>query len=274
MSSDSSSKPGSGLHDTIITLPVAAIVALGLLAIGGLVFAGWAALSPVQGLQEVAAPLIVVLAPLLFAVVAAVGVRRASVGQIDRLVASFLDVTVRQRLELACGDAKRQRYPFSRVSLVRASEGRSYVEFLLHWAHDTWAPVTVGVKMNVFNIEVFADLPLRWPAAQPEPTLETHFIGPDSLDVVARHAVLQHFQGAIQGSVAEGYEVRATLKPLAGGAVKLHLSIRQKLREHFLASPYLKRYFAEDVAIVVGVIYNEWAESGMALLSPRTGGAE
>ena len=36
------------------------------------------------------------------------------------------------------------------------------------------------------------------------------------------------------------------------------ISFRQKLRENFLSSPFLKRYFTEDAAIAVGVLYKEW----------------
>lgn len=245
---------------------MAAIGTLAALLLVGLAAALWTALEGPKDLRETAGHLLVVLSPLLLAVIAAIGVRRTSTKQIDRLVATFLDVSVKQRLEMACGAHADDDFPFpfSRVELSRPSAGRSYAQFRLHWAQGQRPPTLVWVKMNVINIEVVARLPVRCPDAAPGPVLETHFIDDHNLELLTRHPVLRHFHGTIQGAVAEGYQIRAHLEGRDPGHAELQLSLRQKLREHFLSSPYLKRYFAEDVTIAIGVIFSEWRASGLA----------
>lgn len=249
-----------------MTLPLAAIATLAVLLVAGLTASLWTALEGPKELRETAGHLLVVLSPLLLAVVAAIGVRRTSTKEIDRLVATFLDVSVKQRLEMACLSHADTDFPFpfSRVELARPSNGRSYAQFRLHWAQGQRPPAHVWVKMNVINIEVVARLPVRCPDAAPGPVLETLFIGDHNLDVLTRHPVLRHFHGTIQGAVAEGYQIRAHLEGRDAGHAELQLSLRQKLREHFLSSPYLKRYFAEDVTIAIGVIFSEWRTSRLA----------
>jgi hypothetical protein len=155
------------------------------------------------------------------------------------------------------------------VRLREPSDGRSYAFFEFEWAQAQprldAVPANVGIKTNVFNFEVFTTLALQ-PDCAPRAALADQVIGKGNLAQVAAHPVLRHFIGAIQGSVSEGYEVKVEfLEPQAEGqALRMHLSLRQKVRENFLASPFLKRYFAEDAAIVVGVIFNEYRSSGLA----------
>lgn len=263
-SSSGTSRPN--LSDVIMTLPLPAVVAMTLLLVGGLAASVWAALSGNEHLRDLAKQLVVVELPLLVAVIAAIGIRRSSSHEIDRLVSRFLDVVIRERLAIACRDHADGRYPFKSVKLNQPSRGRSYAYYTLDWASLPHAPVQVGVKMNIFNIEVLADLPLRLPAAAaPARPVETFLVDRASLGKIADHTLLQSFQGVIQGSVEEGYAVRLTLRHGADGRADLHVSLRQKLADNILSSPYLKRYFAEDIAIVVGVLFDEWHQSGLAL---------
>lgn len=249
-----------------MTLPLPAIVAMTLLLVGGLAASVWAALSGDEHLRDLAKQLVVVELPLLVAVIAAIGIRRSSSHEIDRLVSRFLDVVILERLTIACRDHAQGRYPFKSVKLDKPSRGRSYAFYTLGWATLPHAPVQVGVKMNIFNIEVLADLPLRLPAgAPPIREVETFLVDRHSLGKIAEHPLLQSFQGVIQGSIEEGYAVRLTLRHGNDGQAELHVSLRQKLGDNILSSPYLKRYFAEDIAIVVGVLFDEWHQSGLAL---------
>lgn len=266
MSSDaSSSVTHPGLRDTIVTLPVAAIVALLVLVLSFMAFAVWLASAGPDPLREAGGQMLVVLVPLLFVLIAAIGVRRSSVRQIDDLVTSFLDVTVRERLERWCLNQAGNDFPFSRVDQVLYARGQSFAGFELHWAKLPHPPARVDVKMNVFNIEIISSFALRLPAPATAADIDTHFINHATLGEVAGDPVLRHFQSTIQGSVEEGYAVKTVLRRTAGTSdATLELSIRQKLRDHFLASPYVKRYFAEDIAIVVGVMFHEWHRCGLA----------
>jgi hypothetical protein len=269
MSSDASSSSATspGLRDTVVTLPVAAIVALLALVLAGMGFAVWLAAGGPDALRETGGQMLVVLLPLLFVLIAAIGVRRSSVRQIDALVSSFLDVTVRERLERWCLNQANNDFPFSRVDQVLFSRGQSFAGFELHWAKLRYPPARIDVKMNVFNIEIISRFALRLaaPAGAGDTPIDTRFIDRAQLGQVANDPVLRHFQSAIQGSVEEGYAVKTVLRRTPGASeATLDLSIRQKLRDHFLASPYLKRYFAEDIAIVVGVMFQEWHRSGLA----------
>jgi len=116
--------------------------------------------------------------------------------------------------------------------------------------------------MNVINFEVVIEQRLRWPVPlAADGAMPNVLFDRDSLDAVFAHPVMRHLAMTVQGSVEEGYKVRALFTPQADGTVLARLSFRQKLREHFLASPFLKRYYAEDAAILVGVLFREMAEN-------------
>ncbi len=255
--SETSPARGNSLHDTIVTLPVAAIVGLSLFVLLAMAAAVALMLRGPDSLQGPAAQMLVVLLPMLFAVLAAIGIRRTSTRQIDELVARFLERTVLDRLELACRDHASTGYPFRRAVLARPAGGRSYVRYHLDWADDSRPAVAVDFKMNVYNIELVTELQID-PRRLAEPIeAGVEFIDQHSLDKIRSHPLLKRFHGSLQGAVAEGYAIRIGLQPESDQLLRLQLSLRQKMQEHFLASPYLKRYFAEDLSIAVGVIYGE-----------------
>jgi hypothetical protein len=273
MASESSS-PGhrNGLVDVIMTLPVPAIAAMALVLIAGLGACGWALVDGRDNLRELAKQIIVVELPLLVAVIAAIGIRRSSSREIDRLVGKFLDDVIFQRLVVACRDQASSGYPFKAVRLEKPSNGRSYAYYQLDWAGDqTREPARLGVKMNIFNIEVLVDLPVaRLPDGMKlDSGSATRLIDRDNLDTLAADPLLRLFPLVIQGSVQEGYAVRLVAYPAPAGGYVLRLSLRQKLSENILSSPYLKRYFAEDIAIVNQCIFEEWLNSGL-LAAPQT----
>lgn len=268
MESDTSS-PGNTLRDSIVTLPAWAVVTVAVISGVSLAIALWLAATSENGeVKATSIQLMLVLVPLASAVIAAIAVRRTSTAQIDRLVTGFLEKTLLERFEKWC-DApygiSTYAYPFKAVRLQKPTGGRSYAYFDFTWNESGDAPpASVGVKTNVFNFEVFTTLLLKPDAAA---DMEDSVITRANLDQVARHPILKHFIGAIQGSVNEGYEIKVEfLNPIPHGgseARPMHLSLRQKVRENFLASPFLKRYFAEDASIVIGVIFNEYRASGL-----------
>ena len=261
----------AGLRDLIVTLPPLSIAAMVTLAVVGLGGAIWLIFNgPSESVQTAAAHTIVVLLPTAGALIAALGVRRSSTDQIDRLVETFLEKTVLQRLEKWCSaqSGVGRSFPFSAVKLLEPVNGRSYAFFRLT-GRDNSGSHDVGIKMNVFNFEVLTKFDL---AVKPEQIggdfVRNHLINHETLAKVSSDPILRHFIGSLQGSVEEGYTVKVAFdEPRttpAGTLIGSHFSFRMKLKENFLTSPFLKRYFSEDAAILVNVIFNELDWSGMA----------
>jgi hypothetical protein len=123
-------------------------------------------------------------------------------------------------------------------------------------------PVQIGVKCNVFNFELFSELPVQTDCDISAAKLPDVIINTSNVAQFTEHPVLSHFMNVLQGSVNEGYEAHVSFKPqlVQPHTWVMHFSLRQKLRENFLASPFLKRYFAEDAVIAAGVLYEEWLD--------------
>jgi hypothetical protein len=274
MESTGPKEASSSLHDAIVTLPKRTfflLVAVGSVALGAALWIAAEASS--DEIKSAAAHAVVVMLPLMIAIIAAGGIRRTSTRQVDALVDGFLHETVYERFHLWChtGKSAKPPYPFRKVERPAPPQGRSYADFRFHWRDLTLAglpPADVGVKMNVFNFEVLTSFNLRCPVALlAGATLGNIVIDKHTLDASAAHPLLKMFFGTIQGSLEEGYAVRVTFgtPQSEGGIARLSMlvSLRQKLGVNFLTSPFLKRYFAEDAAIVVGVLYRELIASGL-----------
>ena len=259
------------IKDAIVTLPgwgIAAIAAIGLLSLGVALWTG--VTSSNENIKTAAIQLLLVLVPLASAIVAAIAVRRTSTRQIDRLVTGFLEKTILEKFQQWCESphgVSIYPYPFQSVRLEHPTGGRSYGYFIFSWSGASRASdARVGVKTNVFNFEVFSSLPIQIERNKIDPDFfKSCIVNQGNVGQVASHPVLKDFIGTIQGSVNEGYEVKIAFD--AGRSDKqssqtlMHVSLRQKVRENFLASPFLKRYFAEDAAIVIGVLFNEYRAS-------------
>ena len=213
---------------------------------------------------------LIILIPLGSALVAAIGIRRTSTEQIDLLIRRFLEVTVLHRFESWCESAQTVRsfglqFPFDKVKLLNQNDNSSYAYF--EFSKNDQAAHIVGVKTNVFNFEVFTSIPLSDKAFSDTPVKKV--LTPDEMDDekyarLAEHPVFQKFMGIIQGSLNEGYEIKLEISPDATTRLStLHVSLRQRLRENFLSSPYFKRYLAEDAAIAIGVLFIEYGHSGL-----------
>lgn len=265
---DDSSSPSSGtggLQEVIITLPRPLVATLALLLLAGAVASGWLAVqAEAESLRDVAKSVLLVLLPMMVVVAAAIGIRRTSTTQVDELVTAFIEKTVLSRFQLACTQRTFHEFPFTAVRLAQPTGGRSYAGFDFDWADEARRsePARVWVKMNVLNFEVIVDQALRWPTPVDAQTdLPSAFFDGDNLETVLKHPVARHLAMTVQGSIEEDYKIRLLLEPGGDGTVLMHLSFRQKLRTHFLASPFLKRYYAEDAAILVGILFRELDKS-------------
>ena len=272
MSSDSGAPIGQQrFKDVIVTLPGWGVVLIAILCFCSLVLAvGLALLSSSDDIRGYAVQLLVVLVPLGSAVIAAIAIRRTSTQQIDDLVTGFLERTLLERLQIQCDHVAADgslRYPFRAVRLSRRCRRTSYVTYELQWAATAGQPppppVEVGFKCNVFNFELFTTLEVPAETEGIDSGALRHanlILNSATLGQYLNHPVLRHFMGVLQGSANEGYEVHVGFRPAIGQSAgwTMSLSLRQKLRENFLTSPFLKRYFAEDAAIAIGVLYSEW----------------
>jgi len=223
--------------------------------------------------QGYAIQLMVVLIPFSSAIIAATAMRSTSTRQIDRLITGFLEKTLLTRFQAWTNQKNSNNligstYPFESAKLQQSTQDRSYAYFDLTWKDSIHPPAFVGIKTNVFNFEIFTQLTLTIsPPESPENTSETTLISSANLKEIAKHPLLRHFMGTLQGAVSEGYDIKVSLGPATPKAdpkqtqILMHISMRQKLRENFLTSPFLKRYFAEDAVIAVGVLFTEWRDS-------------
>jgi hypothetical protein len=272
MSHEPPAANSNGLRDAIITLPVWGITTIGLFSFGALAVSIWLiATTKDEIIKGAAAQLLVVLVPLVTAVVASVAVRRTSTAQIDRLINGFLEKTILERFEMWCRSPVQifteTGYPFASVQLREPAQGRSYAFYILRWRGVQRQPVLVGIKTNVFNFEIFSEFDLHLAKASGT-TLESESFALTQLqlELARKHPVLSHFFGLIQGCLNEGYEVKVDLERHAATSThvtgRMKISLRQKVKENFLTSPFSKRYFAEDAAIAVGVLFAEYQKSG------------
>ncbi len=260
----------NSLQDAIITLPLWAVVILALISGVSLVVSLLVAvISTNNEVKKTAIQLMLVLVPLSSAVIAAIAVRRTSTAQIDRLITSFLEKTILHRFEKWCKSSygvSTYSYPFSSVKLIEPTDGRSYAYFDLLWRELPNKMTRIGIKANVFNFEVFTTLELFTNLSCQSDVI----VNKNNLDHILQDKVLKHFIGVIQGSIDEGYEIKVQyLEPKSSSEgnsiLPVHFSFRQKVRENFLTSPFLKRYFAEDAVIIVSVLHNEYTNSGFYL---------
>jgi hypothetical protein len=254
-------------------LPLWGIVMLALLCGGSLTLASWLAVtSQNDGIKGTAVQLLVILVPLTSAVIAAIAIRRTSTDQIDKLINGFLEKTLLQRFSIWCQSSvpifTSHGYPFSKVKLREPVQGQSYAFYCLSWRNSNLPDALVGIKTNVFNFEIFTTLAIQIPTdSSIQLGTESWILTPDNILSIQNHPLLNSFFGIIQGSVNEGYVVAIELTsdphsadPSSGTVT---IALRQKVRENFLTSSFLKRYFAEDAAIAVGVLFSEYLQSGL-----------
>lgn len=261
---NSPSTGNSSLRDVIVTLPMRSIVALVIgVVLASVGFGLLAYYGSSESIQSAGTHGLVLLVPFAGALVAAIGVRRTSTAQIDRLIDEFLENTVLERLKKWCATKPQVGLasPFREVNLLEPVRGRSYAFFQLI-GRDGNVSRDIGVKVNVFNFELFTHFDVFVEDATSNALARRHIlIDKITLNEMLQHPILRQFAGSLQGSVDEGYSVRVTFgeprKLEQGTIVDTHWSFRMKLKENFLTSPFLKRYFSEDAAILVNVLFTE-----------------
>jgi hypothetical protein len=267
----------STLTDNLLVLPRWATgSAVGLLAAG--VLTGLALLlAPhlASPLRTAGGDLLVVSLPTLALTIGLLGTSWARTERIDLMIDRYLRGTVGDKLEARLvgdrleartvrdkGVARESRpYPSLFVRMERHSrkELTSYCVYRLF--DDQGRRFDIYVKSNVFNFEVGICLHLTARSARSELSTGPHKTIIRSLDDKwsdhVKHPLVELVGGTLYGSLAEGYSVYVNATPEAHGGWCVMYTLRQKLENNFLTSPYLRRYFAEDASIASYFFYAE-----------------
>ncbi len=256
----------SPLRDTLLALPRwTAYTAIGLLACGVLTgIALLAAPGLEDALRGTGGQLLVVCLPVLSVAVGVLGASRTRTERIDALVADYLRQTLKEKLRIylvreAAASPRRAPFPplFERMEQHCREELTSFCAYRFFDANGRRFDLLV--KSNVYNFELSMRLHLR---RLPTGVTAAHLGSPDNYQDLEEwpraqgNPLVNLVPSVVHGSLAEGYTIYVDADP-AGEGMVLRLKLRQKLRENFLTSPYLRRYFAEDAAIAAHVFYSE-----------------
>lgn len=256
----------SQLRDTLLALPRwTAYTAIGLLACGVLTGTALLALPGLEDtLRSAGGQLLVVCLPVLSVAVGVLGASRSGTERIDALVADYLRQTLRDKLHIyllrdAAENARQAPFApiFEHMEQLYREELASYCIYRFHDAQGRRFDLLV--KSNVYNFELSMRLQL---SRLPQDVTPDHLGSPDNYHGLEdwpraqTNPLVNLVPSVVHGSLAEGYTLSVEAEP-AGEGMVLNLKLRQKLRENFLTSPYLRRYFAEDAAIAAHVFYSE-----------------
>ena len=181
------------------------------------------------------------------------------------MVATYVRKTVGDKLEAyllpaAKGSEMSDRLPplFVRMERHFRRSITSYCDY--YFFDDRGRRFDVLFKSNVFNIEIAFTLHLATPPLGLEgssyPLSFASDPPGDGWDAAGKPltALVRH---TIYGSLAEGYRVWVQADTEDETGLRVTYTLRQKLRENFLTSPYLRRYFSEDAAIATYFFFSE-----------------
>ncbi len=128
-----------------------------------------------------------------------------------------------------------------------------------HFFDDHGRRFDMMVKSNVFNIEISLVLRLATPPGLASAPGEQSY-GSASLDdwpTISANPLVALVPVTLHGSLSEGYTIHVGAEAEEGGGLCVTYNLRQKIRQNFLTSPYLRRYFSEDAAIAAYFLYTE-----------------
>jgi hypothetical protein len=274
----------SRLPDNLLALPLwAATAAIGLLTIG--VGVGFAfLLTPGLNEAERAAggQVLLIALPALAIATVILGASWSRTARIDAMEKSFLRHTVGDKLKTYLVTPKPSQggttlYPplFKRIDTCSNSSITSFCYF--HLFDDKDRRFEMLVKSNVFNIEIAYYLHLATPPCGHTGVSDEHSYGSESLKewstVTAADPLLAIVAATIHGSISEGYTAYVQAKPDESGGLNVTYRLRQKLQSNFLTSPYLRRYFSEDVAIASYAFFAEAFTTAGSIISDGEAGA-
>jgi hypothetical protein len=253
------------LSDRLLALPKwARITTIGLL-IAGVSLGFVLLLIPLGGdeFRSAGAEILTVSLPVLAIGVGLFGATSESTAHIDALIARFLRRTIAGKLDhYLVGPAIAEDHPikiypplFSRMEILQRDAMTSYCGYRFH--DDADRRFDLYVKSNVFNFEFGYALHLSHDTDLDARTRSLTVKPGDDWSKVSDHPLVRFAPGSLYGSLAEGYTLYIEAVQGADGVNRVAYRLRQRTERDLLTSPFVRRYFAEDVAIAAYFFFAE-----------------
>ena len=265
----SQNSDGFELRDSLIALPQWLLPLLACILLLAVSLGVYILFSSESDSVRTAGLLLVTLStPALTVAVGLVAATRVRTDNIDRLVATWLETTVREKLSaylVGVGDssASPRLYPplFRDVRAFSEPSTSSFCLYELIGLDDQ--SYFLYVKSNIFNVEIGAYFsPADVTTALPNDPI--HITDLASWAAYLDDPRVRCVADTLHGAISEGYGVYISNGRNSDGTYVTY-RVRQKLETSFITSPYTRRYFAEDIAIVSYWLYSEMrASEGVA----------
>ena len=256
----SQASDGFELRDSLIALPqrlLLLIACIPLVAAGLGVYLLFSETS--DSVRTAGIVLITLATPSLTVAVGLAAAARVRTDDIDRLVATWLANTVAEKLSgYLVGTDKSpgsRLFPplFRHVRAVSDRATSSYCVYEITDFEDR--SYFLFAKSNIFNVEIGLFFALTG-TARDIPTAPVHLTDMASWAASRDDPRVMCVADVLYGAVSEGYSVYITNAKNRDGDYVTY-RFRQKLHTQFVTSPYTRRYFAEDFAILSYWLYWE-----------------
>jgi hypothetical protein len=245
----SQASDGYDLRDSLIALPQRLLLLIACIPLAAVGLGVYLIFSETADSVRASGSLLITLStPALTVAVGLAAAARVRTDDIDRLVATWLTHTVKDKLAeyLVGDDATPESRPFPPLfSSVQALADRTTSSFCAFEITDFEdRSHLLYVKSNIFNLEIGMSFALD--DVPKHPMLLSDLEGWATRRDDPR---VMRVTDTIYGAISEGYAVYITTGGHGDGD---HVSyrFRQKLQTQFITSPYTRRYFAEDLAIL------------------------
>jgi hypothetical protein len=271
----SQASDGFELRDSLIALPKRVLPLLALipfLSTGVGIYL--VATDNSESVRTAAILLITLSAPAFTVAVGLAAAVRVGTKDIDRLITTWLSETVAEKLNgylvgAPAARASRLRHPplFSGLEAIPDASTSSYCLYELTDSDDR--PYFLYVKSNIINVELGIYVALAGVGRE----LPSNRIRVSDLSAWEKYLDdprVSCCADAVYGSICEGYQLYiASARNPDGPYVAYRL--RQKLDAPFITSPYMRRYVAEDLAIMAYAIFAEITSAKEVAIAPTRG---
>lgn len=226
-----------------------------------------------DGVRTAAILLITLSAPALTVAVGLEASRRVRTDDIDQLVTKWLMTTVREKLSaylVSTNDSPASRlHPPLFRSLHASSDIGTSSYCLFELTDFDGEQYVLYVKSNIFNVELGVFFAVTAAGSQ-IPSNRVYISDLEDWQKSLDDPRLSCCADTIHGALCEGYQLYITEGENRDGPYVVY-RLRQKLARPFITSPYTRRYFAEDIAIMAYWLYSEMRNADEVALAPSRG---
>jgi hypothetical protein len=217
--------------------------------------------------------LITLSAPALTVVVGLAASRRVRTDDIDQLVTTWLMTTVQEKLFaylVSTNDSPASRLHPPLFRDLHASSDIATSSYCLFELTDfDGEQYLLYVKSNIFNVEIGVFLAITVGGSQ-LPSNRIFISDLEDWEKCLDDPRLNCCADTIHGALCEGYQLYISGGENCDGPYVAY-RLRQKLGTAFITSPYTRRYFAEDIAIMAYWLYSEMRNADEVALAPSRG---